>query len=168
MDSYPAVELIDRLTLEDRGQALKTLYVVDGVIVYSGLVQRLFWEQRALVGASFIEGATLTLDEWDGERTQFRIADVMRIARAPRYAAWLEQVDQLALAQWNERDYTRRSGAHMPGDSWIEPYLEGLSPSQAWEIETQAASTWIDATAFTLGGVNVTRCGGISPCGFMR
>lgn len=168
LDRHSAVELIDKLTLEDRGQALKTLYVINGVIVYSGLVQRLFWEQRSLVAESFIEGAMLTFNEGDGRRVQYRIADVMRITRAPRYAKWLEQVDRLAQAQWNEYDYTRKSGAHRPGDSWIEQYLEGLSPFDAWEMEMQAASIWDDASDSVPGAVNAARCSRMSPSGVMR
>ncbi|RDU98757.1 hypothetical protein [Trinickia dinghuensis] len=165
---HSPVELIDKLTLEDRGQALKTLYVINGVIVYSGLVRRLFWEQRSLVAESFIEGATLTFNERDGSLLHYRIADVMRITRAPRYAAWLEQVDLLAQAQWNEYDYTRKSGAHTPGDSWIEQYLDGLSPFEAWEIEMRAALIWDDAPDLVLGAVNAARCSRMSPSGVMR
>lgn len=144
-DRYCSVELIDRLTVRRQGQALETLYVIDGVIVYSGLVQRLFWEQRSLVAQSFIEGSTLMLSEENGLCLRYKIVDVMRLARAPRYRVWLEQVDAHALRHWGEHDYTRRSGANMPGDSWIESYLDGLSPSDAWEIEMRAASTEQDA-----------------------
>lgn len=167
-DGHRSVELIDKLTLEDQGQALKTLYVVNGVIVYSGLVQRLFWEQRSLVAESFVEGVTITVNGMNDQRYSFRVETVTRITRALRYAAWLEQVDQLALVQWNERDYTKRSGAHTPGDSWIEPYLEGLSPLEAWEIEKQAASVWSDAVPLASNTVNGIHRARISPSRVMR
>lgn len=139
-DGCFSIELIHKLTLVDEGQALRTLYIINGLIVYSGLVERLYWEQRSLVAQSFIAGATLTLGERNGARLQYKIAEVMRITRAPRYVEWLMQVDELARTEWNEYDYTRRTGAHAPGDSWIESYLEGMTPLDAWEIEMCAAS----------------------------
>lgn len=159
------IELIDKLTLDDQGQAVKLLYVINGVIVYSGTVQRLLWEQRSLVAESFIEGATLTLNERNGARFQFRIARVMRITRAPRYASWLEQIDRFAVAQWNEYDYTKKSGANTPGDSWIEPYLDGLSAAEAWEMETRAASILTAASSSSCRSADAFRRDRISPFG---
>ncbi|WP_206956329.1 hypothetical protein [Trinickia acidisoli] len=168
LDQHSTVELIDKLTLEDQGQLLKTLYVVEGVIVYSGIVQRLFWERRSLAAESFAKGAILKLNERDAACFQYRIAGVTRIMRVPRYAAWLEQVDQFALIQWNEYAYTKRSGAHMPGDSWIEPYLEGLSPAEALAMEMQAASMWCDGPASVSGAANAACYDHISPSRFVR
>ncbi|WP_116138399.1 hypothetical protein [Trinickia diaoshuihuensis] len=167
-DRFP-VELIHKLTLVDEGQALRTLYVINGVIVYSGLVERLFWEQRSLVAQSFIEGSTLTFSDMGGAGLQYKIADVMRITRAPRYVEWLEQIDALARTQWNEHHYARRTGAHTPGDSWIESYLEGLTPSDAWEIEKRAALA-VDgnASALAVSAAHALRRDYALPSVFMR
>lgn len=167
-DQHGAVELIDRLVLEDCGQALKVLYVIDGVVVYSGLVQRLFWEQRALAVKSFSNADVVKLAERNGPNFEFKIARVERITRTPRYALWLAHIDRLALTHWRESDYTRKSGAHKPGDSWIESYLEGLTPVETWEMESNAASILMDSPVIAGAAAQVFRHDHISPSSLMR
>jgi hypothetical protein len=139
-------EVVYRLELEHRGQGVTTLYVIDGVIVYSGLVERLRWEQRSLAAREFAVGDSLSFRdgaEPDG-LTDCLIAGVERIEHELTYREWLAKVDRLAWEQWGEKGYTANSGANMPGDSWIESYLEGICAERAWGAEVRAVATWMD------------------------
>jgi hypothetical protein len=131
---------IYKFELMDRGQDLTTLHVVDGVIVYCGPFQRLIWEGRSLTAKVFAEGDIITFAE-DGRSLAYPVVCVREIEREMPYQAWLEQIDSLAWEQWGERTYTANSGANNPGDPWIEPYLRGESPAEAWEEEVSAAGS---------------------------
>ncbi|MFP3275594.1 MAG: hypothetical protein RXR52_32435, partial [Paraburkholderia sp.] len=139
-------EVVYRLDLEHHGQSVTTLYVIDGVIVYSGLVERLRWEQHSLATREFAVGDSLSFRdgaEPDG-LTDCLIVGVQPIEHALTYKEWLAEVDRLAWEQWGEQSYTANSGANMPGDSWIEFYLEGICAERAWGAEVRAVATWMD------------------------
>ncbi|HDR9034247.1 TPA: hypothetical protein QDB07_001716 [Burkholderia vietnamiensis] len=127
-----------KVELMDRGQDLTTLHVVDGVIVYCGPFQRLTWEGRALTAKVFEEGDTITFSD-DGRSLEYPVISVEKVERDLPYEAWLERIDALAWGQWGERAYTANTGASKPGDPWIEPYLDGDSPIEAWKQEVCAA-----------------------------
>lgn len=129
-----------KIDLADHGQDLTTLHVVDGMIVHCGPFQRLIWEGRALTAKVFAEGDIITFSE-DGRSLAYPVVRVQEVERDLPYQAWLQQIDALAWEQWGERAYTVNSGANKPGDPWIEPYLEGESPSEAWEEEVSAAAS---------------------------
>ncbi|MEX3960115.1 hypothetical protein [Trinickia sp. EG282A] len=129
---------IYKIELNDRGQDLTTLHVIDGVIFYCGPFQRLIWEGRALTAKVFSEGDIITFSE-DQRSLSYPVVGVQEVECDLPYRTWLEQIDALAWEQWGERDYTANSGASKPGDPWIEPYLEGESPLEAWEEEVSAA-----------------------------
>ncbi|RKP47552.1 hypothetical protein [Trinickia fusca] len=143
--------VVFRLELEDQGQRLTTLYVIDGVIVYSGLIQRLVWEQRRLSTTTFSVGDIVELggDREDGLVLRCAVTHVVRIERLQPYRAWLDEVDRLAREQWGEPHYTAKSGANRPGDSWIEAYLDGCSPAAAWSEEVRAAQMWSGLPTFS-------------------
>jgi hypothetical protein len=129
---------IHKIELMDRGQDLTTLHVIDGMIVYCGPFQRLIWEGRTLTAKVFAEGDIITFSE-DGRSLAYPVVGVQEVESDLPYQTWLEQIDALAWEQWGERNYTANSGAGKPGDPWIEPYLEGESPLEAWEEEVRAA-----------------------------
>ncbi|KVD92946.1 hypothetical protein WS63_07885 [Burkholderia stagnalis] len=129
---------IYKVELMDRGQDLTTLYVVDGVIVYCGLFQRLIWEGRVLTAKVFEEGDIITFSD-SGRSLVYPVISVEQAERDLTYGAWLEQIDTLAWEQWGERTYTANTGAGKPGDPWIEAYLNGSSPLDAWDEEVSAA-----------------------------
>ncbi|KVO15126.1 hypothetical protein [Burkholderia ubonensis] len=127
-----------KVELMDRGQDLTTLHVVDGVLVYCGPFQRLTWEGRALTAKVFEEGDTISFSD-DGRSLEYPVISVEKVERDLPYEAWLERIDALAWGQWGERAYTANTGAGKPGDPWIEPYLDGNAPIEAWEEEVSAA-----------------------------
>lgn len=143
-------DVVYRLELQQRGQDLTTLYVINGVIVYSGLVERLRWEQRSLLTGEFSVGDLLALRESEAQAglIDCPIVGVERIEHELTYKEWLAEVDRLAWAQWGEKDYTANSGANTPGDSWIESYLEGVSAERAWGAEVYAATTWVELPVY--------------------
>lgn len=131
-------DVIYRLELEDRGQDLTTLHVIDGIIVYCGPLQRLNWEGRKLTAKEFAAGNVLVFAD-DGSALNYMVIGVKKIEHELTYKDWLAEVDRLAWEQWSDRDYTAKAGANKPGDPWIEIYLDGESPADAWTEEVSAS-----------------------------
>lgn len=114
------------------------VYVADCQVIHAIGIPNVWAGQDLAPAAAYKRGDVVTLKDGSVPLVD-AVVRTGQLHLGQSYQAWLADIDALAMRFAGEVNFTARSGALKAVAPWVELYVDGLTPEEAWDEQTVSA-----------------------------